>query len=119
PAVVPLVDWRLACHATVIPHLESSRAFVFVLVGILGTTISPYLFFWQAAQEVEEERAMGRNLAHRRGATPEELNACRTDVITGMFASNAIMYFIIVTTAATRHAHGKTNIATAQAAAEA
>jgi Mn2+/Fe2+ NRAMP family transporter len=77
------------------------------------------LFFWQAAQEVEEERAMGRNLARRRGATPEELDACRTDVTTGMVASNAIMYFIIVTTAATLHAHGKTHIATAQEAAEA
>ena len=62
---------------------------------------------------------MGRNLARRRGATRKELNACRTDVITGMFASNAIMYFIIMTTAATLHAHGKTNIATAQEAAEA
>ena len=101
------------------PHVEWSAAFFSVLVAILGTTISPYLFFWQAAQEVEEERPMGRNLAHRRGATREELTACRTDVVTGMFASNAIMYFIILTTAATLHAHGKTNIATAQEAAEA
>ena len=57
------------CRATLIPHVEWSRAFFSVLVAILGTTISPYLFFWQAAQEVEEERAMGRDLAHRRGAT--------------------------------------------------
>jgi Mn2+/Fe2+ NRAMP family transporter len=77
------------------------------------------VFFWQAAQEVEEERALGRNLARRRGATRAELMACRTDVVTGMFASNAIMYFIIVTTAATLHAHGRTNIATAREAAEA
>jgi NRAMP (natural resistance-associated macrophage protein)-like metal ion transporter len=118
-AFVAHVDWRLALDATVIPRLEWSRAFFSVLVAILGTTISPYLFFWQAAQEVEEERAMGRNLAHRRGATREELNACRADVVAGMFASNAIMYFIIMTTAATLHAHGKTNIATAQEAAEA
>jgi Mn2+/Fe2+ NRAMP family transporter len=62
---------------------------------------------------------MGRDLAHRRGATREELVACRIDVITGMFASNAIMYFIIMTTAATLHAHGQTSIATAQEAAEA
>src|SRR5207249_4487043 len=118
-AFVARVDWRLALHATVVPHMEWSRGFFSVLVAILGTTISPYLFFWQAAQEVEEERAMGRNLAHRRGATHEELTACRTDVITGMLASNAIMYFIIMTTAATLHALGKTNIATAQEAAEA
>src|SRR4249920_1794658 len=118
-AFVARVNWRLALAATVIPHVEWSRRFFAVLVAILGTTISPYLFFWQAAQEVEEERAMGRNLARRRGATPKELSACRTDVTTGMFASNAIMYFIIMTTAATLHAHGKTNIATAREAAEA
>src|ERR1700730_15439521 len=88
-AFVARVDWRLAVQATIIPHMEWSRAFFSVLVAILGTTISPYLFFWQAAQEVEEERAKGRNLARRRGATREELNACRTDVIIGMFASNA------------------------------
>jgi Mn2+/Fe2+ NRAMP family transporter len=117
-AFVARVDWRLALQATVLPHVEWSRAFFAVLVAILGTTISPYLFFWQAAQEVEEERALGRNLAHRRGATHAELNACRTDVITGMFASNAVMYFIIMTTAATLHAHGQTDITTAQEAAE-
>jgi NRAMP (natural resistance-associated macrophage protein)-like metal ion transporter len=118
-AFVAHVDWRQALEATLIPRVEWSRAYFSILVAILGTTISPYLFFWQAAQEVEEERAKGRNLARRRGATPEELSACRTDVVTGMFASNAIMYFIIMTTAATLHAHGKTNIATAQEAAEA
>jgi NRAMP (natural resistance-associated macrophage protein)-like metal ion transporter len=118
-AFVADVNWREALQATLFPHVEWSRAFFSVLVAILGTTISPYLFFWQAAQEVEEERAKGRNLARRRGATREELASCRTDVVTGMFASNAIMYFIIMTTAATLHAHGKTNIATAQEAAEA
>jgi Mn2+/Fe2+ NRAMP family transporter len=118
-AFVSGVDWWLALRATVVPRIEWSRAFFSVLVAILGTTISPYLFFWQAAQEVEEERAMGRDLARRRGATPEELDACRRDVATGMFASNAIMYFIIMTTAAGLHAHGKTSIATAQEAAEA
>jgi NRAMP (natural resistance-associated macrophage protein)-like metal ion transporter len=118
-ALVARVDWLLALRVTFIPHIEWSRSFFSVLVAILGTTISPYLFFWQAAQEVEEERDMGRNLARRRGATRAELDACRTDVVTGMFASNAIMYFIIMTTAATLHAHGRTNIATAQEAAEA
>src|SRR5471032_3177880 len=118
-AFVAHVDWWLALRATLIPHIEWSKSFFSVLVAILGTTISPYLFFWQAAQEVEEERAMGRDLAQRRGATPEELRACRDDVLTGMFASQAIMYFIILTTAATLHAHGTTNISTAQEAAEA
>jgi NRAMP (natural resistance-associated macrophage protein)-like metal ion transporter len=118
-AFVGGVDWRLALLSTIVPRVEWSRAFFSVLVATLGTTISPYLFFWQAAQEVEEERAMGRNLARRRGATPLELGACRTDVVTGMLASNVIMYFILLTTAATLHAHGKTQIATAQAAADA
>jgi Mn2+/Fe2+ NRAMP family transporter len=118
-AFVAGVDWRAALRLTFVPRMEWSRAFFSVLLAILGTTISPYLFFWQAAQEVEEERAQGRNLARRRGATRAELIACRADVATGMFASNAIMYFIITTTAATLHAHGHTRIATAQEAAEA
>ena len=118
-AFVAHVDWREALYMTLAPHVEWSRSFFSVLVAILGTTISPYLFFWQAAQEVEEERAIGRNLAKRRGASREELAACRTDVMTGMFASNAIMYFIILTTAATLHAHGQTSITTAREAAEA
>src|SRR6202167_4347486 len=82
------VDWRQALLATLLPHPVWSRDYVEMLVGILGTTISPYLFFWQASQEVEEERSMGRNLAQRRGATKEELQALKVDVITGMFASN-------------------------------
>jgi Mn2+/Fe2+ NRAMP family transporter len=91
-----------------------------VLVAILGTSISPYLFFWQAAQEVEEERADGRKtVAERQGATDEELRRARTDVMTGMFFSNFVMYFIILTTAATLHAHGITKITTASQAAEA
>jgi Mn2+/Fe2+ NRAMP family transporter len=89
-------------------------------VGILGTTVSPYLFFWQAAEEVEEERSEGRHtLAQRKGATDAELRRSRTDVLTGMFFSNLVMYFIILTTAATLHAHGITKIATASQAAEA
>jgi NRAMP (natural resistance-associated macrophage protein)-like metal ion transporter len=118
-AFVAHADWRTALYLTIVPHVEWSRSFFSVLVAILGTTISPYLFFWQAAQEVEEERAMGRNLARRRGATASELTACRQDVFAGMFASNAIMYFIILTTAATLHAHGRTSISTAAEAAEA
>jgi Mn2+/Fe2+ NRAMP family transporter len=113
------VDWRHALLATLVPHPVWSRDYIEVLVGILGTTISPYLFFWQASQEVEEERAMGRNLAQRRGATAEELRGLRVDVLIGMFASNFIMYFIILTTSATLHAHGIVKIDTAKEAAEA
>jgi NRAMP (natural resistance-associated macrophage protein)-like metal ion transporter len=114
------VDWRHALAVTFVPHLEFSRGFLSVLVAILGTTISPYLFFWQAAEEVEEEQqAKGRSLAGRRGASDEELRSERTDTIAGMFFSNLIMYFIILTTAATLNAHGQTNITTARQAAEA
>lgn len=113
------VDWRQALLTTLVPHAIWSHDYIEVLVGILGTTISPYLFFWQASQEVEEERALGKNPAKRRGASEEELRALRVDVITGMFISNFIMYFIILTTAATLHAHGIVKIETAHQAAEA
>jgi len=113
-------DWMAVLRYTLIPHVEWSRSYISVLVGILGTTISPYLFFWQAAEEVEEERAHGKvTVAQRRGSTDAELSAARTDVLTGMLFSNVVMYFIILTTAATLHAHGVTNISTAKEAAEA
>jgi Mn2+/Fe2+ NRAMP family transporter len=86
-----------------------------VLVGIQGTTISPYLFFWQASQEVEEQRAEGKTQAQMGGAGKEDLRRLRVHVWTGMFASNFIMYFIILTTAATLHVHGMVKIETATA----
>jgi len=113
------VDWRHALAVTFVPHLEWSRRFLAVLVGLLGATISPALFFWQAAGQVEEERGKGRALAQRKGATAGELRFARTDTVTGMFFSNFIMYFIILTTAATLHAHGETDVTTARQAAEA
>ena len=113
-------DWSAVFRATLVPHIEWSSAFLATFVGILGTTISPYLFFWQASQEVEEERAQGRRtVGQRKGATDEELKRSRRDVMTGMFFSNLVMYFIILTTAATLHAHGQTQITTARQAAEA
>jgi NRAMP (natural resistance-associated macrophage protein)-like metal ion transporter len=113
-------DWGAVLRATLIPHFESSGKYWATLVGIFGTTISPYLFFWQASQEVEEERRIGRlSLEERRGATDRELRKSRNDVVIGMFFSNLVMYFIILTTAATLHAHGHTTIDTAEQAAEA
>ena len=113
-------EWRKVFHSTLVPHVEWSSAYIATFVGILGTTISPYLFFWQASQEVEEERKIGRQtVKEREGATDEELRKSRTDVITGMFVSNLVMYFIILTTAATLHANGQTSINTASQAAEA
>jgi len=117
-AFVAGVNWPAALHATLVPRVEWSREFIAVLVAIFGTTISPYLFFWQAAQEVEEERAAHRSSRHH-GPPPAVLAKCRTDVVTGMFASNAVMYFIILTTAATLHTRGQTDIETAQQAADA
>jgi NRAMP (natural resistance-associated macrophage protein)-like metal ion transporter len=113
-------DWHAVLRATFVPHVEWSSTFLATFVGILGTTISPYLFFWQASQEVEDERAMGKvSVKQRKGATRGELRTARTDVFTGMFFSNLVMYFIILTTAATLHAHGHTRIETAREAAEA
>ena len=112
-------DWSEVIRNTFIPHFEWSKGFLAMFVGILGTTISPYLFFWQTSQEVELEVSIGRHtVEQRKGATNNELRIARTDVLTGMFFSNLIMYFIILTTAATVHANGG-QIATAQEAAEA
>jgi Mn2+/Fe2+ NRAMP family transporter len=113
-------NWTAVARATFIPHVEVSKGYFSVLVGILGTTISPYLFFWQAAQEVEEDRSRGKNtMAQRRGSTNKELRIAARDVATGMFLSNLIMYFLILTTAATLNAHGVKTIDTAKDAAEA
>jgi NRAMP (natural resistance-associated macrophage protein)-like metal ion transporter len=113
-------DWRAVVHSTFVPRVQWSSKYLAAFVGILGTTISPYLFFWQASQEVEEERKIGRRtVTEREGATDDELRSSRRDVLTGMFFSNLVMYFIILTTAATLHAQGKTSIDTAQQAAEA
>jgi NRAMP (natural resistance-associated macrophage protein)-like metal ion transporter len=113
-------DWHAIIRATLVPHVELTAGYIATFVGILGTTISPYLFFWQAGQEVEEERARGRlTIEAREGATDAEVRRSNIDVTVGMFFSNLVMYFIILTTAATLHAHGITNITTAQEAAEA
>ena len=112
--------WSAVLHATFVPHVEWTKDYLAVLVGILGTTISPYLFFWQAAQEVEEDRERGKTtVAQRRGSTNLELRVAQKDVITGMLLSNLVMYFLILTTGATLHVHGVTQIETAKQAAEA
>jgi NRAMP (natural resistance-associated macrophage protein)-like metal ion transporter len=112
--------WSDVFRATFVPHVEWSKDYLSVLVGILGTTISPYLFFWQAAQEVEEDRDHGKNtVAKRKGATNKELHLAKRDVITGMLLSNVVMYFLILTTGATLNAHGQKHIETAKQAAEA
>ncbi len=113
-------EWKRVAFASVVPTLSWDATYVVTLVGILGTTISPYLFFWQASQEVEEEKAHGRRtLAQRRGATEHELRDAWLDVNTGMFFSNLVMYFIILATASTLYRAGQRDIQTAREAAEA
>jgi len=97
-------DWPKVLAATFSPSWPTSHAQWSTLVAILGTTISPYLFFWQSSQEVEIEKARGqRTSASRRGADPLELKDRAIDVGVGAFFSNIIMYFIILTTALTLH----------------
>jgi NRAMP (natural resistance-associated macrophage protein)-like metal ion transporter len=116
-AFVAGVDWFAAFRHTVLPEFQFNRTWMATFVGFLGTTITPYLFFWQAALEVEEERAMGRNtLAKRRGATEAEIRASRADVASGMIYSNVVTWFIVLTTAATLHAHHVTIVTVRDAA---
>ncbi len=106
-------NWRLVAHDTLIPTLPRESGEWATVVAIFGTTISPYLFFWQASQEVEEEKAMGRHtLLARRGATPDEIKARKWDVGLGTFFSNFAMFFIILTTALTLHRAGITKLNT-------
>ncbi|MDQ6892458.1 MAG: divalent metal cation transporter [Acidobacteriota bacterium] len=113
-------DWGSVVRDTFIPSVPKSGDEWGALVAILGTTISPYLFFWQAAQEVEEEKAMGRRMVVQRvGATGREIADRRLDVGVGTFFSNLVMFFIILTTALTLHKHGITHIETSRQAAEA
>ena len=113
-------DWGSVVKDTFVPSIPKSGDEWGALVAILGTTISPYLFFWQAAQEVEEEKAMGRRmLVERVGATGREIADRRLDVGVGTFFSNLVMFFIILTTALTLHRHGITHIETSRQAAEA
>ena len=113
-------DWHQVLRATLVPAMPHTRDEWSMLVAILGTTISPYLFFWQTSQEVEEEKAAGQNtLAKRKGATLEELEMRNLDVGVGTFFSNLVMFFIILTTAITLHSHGNTHIETTRQAAEA
>jgi NRAMP (natural resistance-associated macrophage protein)-like metal ion transporter len=111
---------RTVLAATFVPHVELSRDFLAGLVAVLGTTISPYLFFWQASAEIDQMRAAGKMTeARRRGVKLSELKAARVDILIGMAFSQIVMYFIILTSAAVLHAHGKTNIQTANDAAQA
>jgi len=121
-AFIVKLDWRIIVKNTVLPHIQFSKDYLLNIVAILGTTISPYLFFWQASQEVEEA-IVDDKIPDIGVGTPavsrENVADMNWDTIIGMFFSQAIMFFIIITTAATLHAKGITNIETASQAAEA
>jgi len=113
-------DLRQVLFSTLVPQFRLDSAYIGGLVAILGTTISPYLFFWQASSEVDEMRAAGkRTEAQRRGVKRSELRDARADIFAGMLFSNIVMFSIMVTAAAVLHAHGKTDIQSAQQAAAA
>ena len=113
-------DWSSVLHDTFIPSWPSDHNAWQNLVAILGTTISPYLFFWQTSQEVEEQKAMGRRLLReQQSATRKEISERKIDVGFGTFFSNFVMYFIILTTALVLHSHGITDIVTSRDVAEA
>ncbi len=126
------LDWSQVAFHTVVPSISFNRDQLFLVCGILGTTISPYLFFWQTSQEVEEEHLLAEHNKnnhasmrewHQHGAnwhqhvSRKEIRNLRVDVWSGMFFSNAIMFFIIAACAGVLYAHGITNITTAADAA--
>jgi NRAMP (natural resistance-associated macrophage protein)-like metal ion transporter len=114
------LDWQQVLYHSLVPSINFSVDQIVLICAILGTTISPYLFFWQTSQEVEEKILHGKtNIRLREGASPKEIKRVRTDVWSGMLLSNLVMYFIIAVTAATLHQNGITNISTAADAARA
>ena len=113
-------DWSAVFKATFVPRFQFTREYLLMFVAIMGTTISPYLFFWQAAQNAEQDQHLTGKFGERpRRALGRELRAARRDVYTGMFVSNAIMFFIMLTAASTLHPAGITEIQTADQAAQA
>jgi NRAMP (natural resistance-associated macrophage protein)-like metal ion transporter len=114
PAIVEVL------RGTFIPTITLDGTYISTLVAILGTTISPYMFFYQASQEVEEDVSFGRvHLWQRKGTTDNELKYAALDINVGMLFSNVVMYFIILATAATLHASGLAHVASASDAAKA
>ncbi len=111
-------DWGHVLRATFIPELSFSSDYLYMFVAVFGTTISPYLFFWQAAEEMEEEKAAGRRtVAQRRGTSPRVLRMIRADTIVGMAISQLIGYFVIVSTGTVLFQRGLHDIQSAQQAA--
>jgi Mn2+/Fe2+ NRAMP family transporter len=115
------IDWAQAFHGTFVPNISLTPEYLGALVAVLGTTISPYLFFWQSAEEVEEMQSAPKQKALKQtpGRATAHLNRIKIDTYLGMAFSNFIAYFIILTVAVTLNAHDKKNNDTAAQAAEA
>ena len=113
------VPWGLVLERAVWPQLTWDNDTITMVVAVFGTTISPYLFFWQAAQEMEDLRATKGTLPHHKDEARRHLRRIRWDTLIGMGFSNLVAFFIILSTAATLHASGVTNIQTSAQAAEA
>jgi NRAMP (natural resistance-associated macrophage protein)-like metal ion transporter len=119
-AVLAHPDWNTVLKHSVVPHISFNKDQLLLVCAILGTTITPYLFFWQTSQEIEEEIAVGKTtLKQRAGSDAGELKRMRIDVWSGMFLSNMVMFFIIAACATVLFSHGITNINSAKDAAEA
>ena len=115
------VPWGTVAFHLVVPHVEWTAAYFTMVVAIFGTTISPYLFFWQASEEVEEVKGdpAAKPILKAPAQAPRELKRIRLDTMVGMAVSNVVALFIVLTTAATLHAHGVTNVETSADAAKA
>ncbi len=113
-------DWWAVAKATFVPQISFTSEYITTIVAILGTTISPYLFFWEASEEVEEEKSEGRSkLSERKGATDKEIKKEKIDTVVGMLFCNVVFYFVILAAGATLHVSGKTDIQSATDAAQA
>ena len=115
------ISWRQALHATVVPPFVWNREYFVSLIAVLGTTVSPYLFFWQASQEVEEVACNDDEQPLKKSPrqAPAQLERIRWDTYLGMAFSNLVAFFIILTAAATLHVRGITEVASAAQAAQA
>jgi Mn2+/Fe2+ NRAMP family transporter len=110
-------DWGAVLRSLAIPTIQFNAAFLAAMVAVMGTTITPYLFFWQASEEVEQELDLGEIGDFRTTALTHEIREMRKDTYTGMALANVVFLFIVVTTAFVLHDHGITNVDSAQKAA--
>jgi NRAMP (natural resistance-associated macrophage protein)-like metal ion transporter len=119
-AILAHLNWGTVLRHAAVPSITFSKEQILLVCAILGTTISPYLFFWQTSQEVEDQIVKGKTtILQRQSATPKEVRSMRVDVWSGMLLSNLVMFFIIAACGALLFGHGITNITSSAQAAEA